>query len=63
MWRVSDDFSGTRISYGCKLWLIVWTLLTDWTFLAGSELERSKPSSQSEQIGRFWQEWDLKGPK
>lgn len=57
MWRVSDGSSGTRISYGCKLWLI------DWTFLAGSELERSKPSSQSEQIGRFWQEWDLKGPK
>ena len=32
MWRVSDDFSGTRISYGYKLWLIAWMLLTDWTF-------------------------------
>lgn len=31
MWRVSDDFSGTRISYGYKLWLIAWMLLTDWT--------------------------------
>jgi len=28
---VSDDFSGTRISYGYKLWLIAWMLLTDWT--------------------------------
>ena len=32
MWRVSDDFSGTRISYGYKLWLIAWMLLTDLTF-------------------------------
>lgn len=46
MWRVSDDFSGTRISYGYKLWLIAWMLLTDWT----SRLEYCLQSPKQRQL-------------
>ena len=57
MWRVSDDFSGTRISYGCKLWLI------DWTLLAETALEKSKPTHQCREIGHNKQEHASQSPK
>ena len=50
MWRVSDDFSGTRISYGYKLWLIAWMLLTDWTLWRNRITESPKQRDETDRL-------------
>lgn len=62
MWRVSDDFSGTRISYGYKLWLIAWMLLTDWTFRLEYCLQSPNGNARVDGLD-FWWNWIPESPK